>query len=284
MRVKATVHGAVSIVNAIATGKGATLGTSLKVEATVEASEGTGITIQSEESKNISSKLINKTIEKIISKKQLEKTKLDVILYSQVPTGYGLKSSSAISSSVALACAKIFRPNISDKKILLAGVNASIETKVSMTGAYDDACACYYGGFNVTDNYKKRIIHAEKAPENLTAVIFIPKSRKRGNVKKLRLLSSVFEQAWNLAKRSDYWNAMTLNGLATSAILNSNPRIISELLESGALAASISGNGPAIAAISKKESAARLKKVFDSYEGRVLTSRINNSKAKTHEL
>jgi len=41
--VKATVNGAISIVNAIATGKGATLGTSLKVEAVIENTPGTVI-------------------------------------------------------------------------------------------------------------------------------------------------------------------------------------------------------------------------------------------------
>ncbi len=284
MKVKATVHGAISIVNAIATGKGATLGTSLKVEALLESQKGKGITIYSEKNENISSKLINKTVEKIVPKKELERTKLWINLTSQVPTGYGLKSSSAISTSVALACSKIFNPSISDKKILLAGVEASIETRVSITGAYDDACACYYGGFNVTDNYKKKIIHSENAPNDLIAVIFIPRSRHRGNVRKLHLLRSIFEQAWNLAKRSEYWDAMTLNGLATSAILSSHPKILSELLDNGALAASISGNGPAIAAVSKKENITKMKNVFDSYDGNILTSKINNSKAEVHEL
>jgi len=42
-KAKATIHGAVSIVSAIANKKGATLGISLKVEAIVETSEGKGI-------------------------------------------------------------------------------------------------------------------------------------------------------------------------------------------------------------------------------------------------
>ena len=108
-KAKATIHGAVSIVSAIANKKGSTLGISLKVEAIVETSEGKGIIIQSE-NKNISSRLINKTIEKIIPKKDLEKNKITITLTSEIPTGYGLKSSSAISSAVALACAKIFKP------------------------------------------------------------------------------------------------------------------------------------------------------------------------------
>ena len=282
-KVKATIHGAVSLVSAIANKKGATLGISLKVEAIVETSEGKGIIIQSE-NKSLSSRLINKTIEKIVSKKDLEKNKIIITLTSEIPTGYGLKSSSAISSVVALACAKIFKPKWTDHQILLAGVQASIESKVSITGAYDDACSCYYGGFNVTDNGKRSRIQFEKVPTNLIAVIFIPKNRKRGNLKKLKILSAIFNNAWELAKEKKYWEAMTINGLATSSILNSEPKIIVDLIERGALGASVSGNGPSIAAIIKKENESNVKKIFAALEGSIIVSKINNKKAEVHEL
>jgi len=282
-KVKATFHGAVSLVSAIANKKGATLGISLKVEAIIETSEGKGITIQSE-NKSLSSRLINKTIEKIVSKRDLEKNKITITLTSEIPTGYGLKSSSAISSVVALACAKIFKPKLTDQQILLAGVDASIESKVSITGAYDDACSCYYGGFNVTENAKRNRIQFEKAPSNLIAVIFIPKNRKRGNLKKLKILSPIFNNAWELAKEKKYWESMTINGLATSSILNSDPKIIIDLIEKGALAASISGNGPSIAAIVKKENESNVKKIFGNLEGSIIVSKINNKKAEVHEL
>ena len=283
VKVKATVHGAVSIVSAIANKKGATLGIELKVEVTIETSEGKGIEIQSE-NRSLSSRLINKTIEKIVSKKYLEKNKMLITIDSEIPTGYGLKSSSAISSAIALACAKIFKPKLTDKQILVAGVNASIESKVSITGAYDDACSCYYGGFNVTDNGKRKRIHFERIPSNLIAVIFIPKNRKRGNLKKLKILSSIFNNAWELAKEKKYWESMTINGLATSAILNSDPKIIIDLIEKGALAASVSGNGPSIAAIVKKDNLSNVKKVFDALEGNIIVSKVNNKKAQVNGL
>ncbi len=282
-KAKATVHGAVSLVNAIANQKGATLGIELKVEATAETSPGKGISIQSE-NKSLSSRLINKTIEKIVSKKDLEQNKISITLDSEIPTGYGLKSSSAISSAIALACAKIFKPKLTDQQILLVGVEASIESKVSITGAYDDACSCYYGGFNVTDNARKKRIQFEKAPSNLIAVIFIPKNRKRGNLKKLKVLSSIFENAWELSKKANYWDAMIINGLATSTILNSDPKIITNLIEKGALGASVSGNGPSIAAITKKENETAIKKVFSTLEGSIIISKINNKKAEIHEM
>lgn len=282
-KVKAVVHGAVSLVNAIANKKGATLGIDLSVEAVLETSPGKGIIIQSK-NKTISSRLINKTVEKILTKKELDQNKIILSLESEIPTGYGLKSSSAISSAVALACAKIFRPKLTDHQILLAGVVASIESKVSITGAYDDACSCYFGGFNVTDNAKKKIVRSGKIPSNLKAIIFVPKNRKRGNVKNLKTLSSVFENAWKLAKNSNYWEAMIINGLATSTILNSDPKIITALLEKGAIAASVSGNGPAIAAIVKKENEQNVKKVFASLDGNIIVSKVNNQKAEVHDL
>jgi shikimate kinase len=282
-RAKATVHGAISLVNAIANQKGATLGIALKVEAIVETSPGKGITIQSK-NKSLSSRLINRTVEKVVSKKDLEKNKITITLDSEIPTGYGLKSSSAISSAVVLACTKIFKPKFTDQQILLAGVEASIESKVSITGAYDDACSCYYGGFNVTDNEKRKRIHFQKAPTNLIAVIFIPKNRKRGNLRNLKILSSIFDNAWELARKKRYWEAMIINGLATASILNSDSKIIITLIEKGALGASISGNGPAIAAITKKENEATMKKVFSALEGNIIISKISNKKAEVHEL
>ncbi len=70
---KATIHGAISIVNAIATGKGATLGISKKVNVEMETSHGNSIVIKIG-NKPMKSRLINKVIEKIVSKNELAKT------------------------------------------------------------------------------------------------------------------------------------------------------------------------------------------------------------------
>ncbi len=284
MIVKSEVHGAVSIVNAIATGNGATLGIDTFVKTRLEIKEGgTGIYITSD-NKTISSKLINKVIQNSIPKKQLEKTRLELDFQSNIPTGYGLKSSSAISTAVVMACSKAFKRKFTDKEILKIGVESSIQTKVSITGAYDDACACYYGGFNITNNYKRNLILRRIAPNNLQAIIFLPKSRKRGNLKKLKDFKPAFKKAWELAKNGDYWNASILNGIATSSILNSNPELIFKLIEKGAIGATISGNGPSIMAITKKGHNSNIKKEFSSLEGNIIISNINNKKAEVNEV
>lgn len=280
---KATVHGAVSLVNALATGRGATLGISLKVEATVRAWRGRGIEILSRD-KNLSSRLVNATIAAAVPKRDLERNRVSVALCSEIPTGYGLKSSSAISSAISLACARLFRPKYTDQQVLLAGVDASIRSKVSVTGAYDDACSCYYGGFNVTDNAKRRRVRFERAPQGLEAVIFIPRGRKRGNIKRLQTMSLAFRAAWDMADRRDYWAAMAVNGLAASAVLGSDPDIMSSMLDRGALGASVSGNGPAIAAVARRENVPQVRKALAALDGRIITSKVNNKKASVHDL
>ncbi len=234
----AKVFGAVSIVSAIATGKGATLGIDTFVEIKLVKKQGTGIHITSE-NKTISSRLINQIIKNMIPEKILDKNRLELDFRSNIPTGYGLKSSSAISSAVGLSCAKAFGKKINDEEILQLGAKTSIQTKVSITGAYDDACACHFGGFNVTDNLKMKLIHRELAPKDLQTIIFLPKSRKRGNLKKLKEFGNAFEKSWKLAENSDYWNAAILNGIATTSILNSEPKLIMSLMEKGAYCATI---------------------------------------------
>ena len=281
--VEAIVHGAVSIVSAIATGNGATLGIDTFVKTKLEIKHGTGIHITSD-NKTISSRLINKVIENVIPKRQLEKVRLELNFQSNIPTGYGLKSSSAISTAVSLVCSKAIKKELTDEEILKIGVESSLQTNVSITGAYDDACACYYGGFNVTNNYKRDLIFRGNAPSDLQAIIFLPKSRKRGNVKKLKNFKPAFEKAWELAKNHDYWNASILNGLATSSILNSNPELLFKLMKKGAISATISGNGPSIVAITKKGHSSNIKRELSSLEGKVIVSNINNKKAESYEV
>ena len=282
-QVVSKMYGAVSIVNAIAIGKGSTLGVDTFVETTLTKREGKGIHITSE-NKTISSRLINRLIENMIPKKILDNTKLELDFKSNIPTGYGLKSSSAISSAVILSCAKAFGKNMSDEEILKLGAKTSIQTKISITGAYDDACACHFGGFNVTDNLKMKLIRRELAPKELQAIIFLPKSRKRGNLRKLKEFKDAFEKSWEMAKNSDYWNAAILNGIATTSILNSEPDLIMKLIEKGALCATISGNGPSIMAITDKKNKSRVQREFSGLDGKIMISNINNKKAYVHEL
>ena len=276
-KVRAIVHGAISIVNAIATGKGSALGISLKVTAEVELQKGHGLRFITGRNGD---RLIKNIIQKTIPKETIESNMISIRVDSEIPIGYGLKSSSAVSNAIVLACSQIAREeDINDNTILELAALSSLEAKVSLTGAYDDATACYFGGFTVTDNYSRRLIRKERAPENLYAIIILPSSTTRGDVRKLRNLSDIFIDAFRFAESGQYWKAMKLNGVLASAALSSSYAPAMAAMEHGALSASISGNGPSIAAVGNEDAIEPIVGALSKYDGEIIVSKVNNEKA-----
>ena len=284
MIASATVHGAVSLVNAVAAGRGATVGVGLAVRADAELSGDAGrVEVAGggggSGGRSVSSRLVARTVERVAPAGALGGRGVRIRLDSQVPAGYGLKSSSATSSAVSLACARLFALDMGDEDVVQAGVDASLDAGVSITGAYDDACGCYYGGFAVTDNLARTMVRSEPAPAGLSAVIFVPRSRRRGSTDRLAESRGMFEEAWEMARSGDYWGAMTLNGRAAAPALGSDPGLVDRLLGAGALGASVSGNGPAVAAVARRTDTRAVAAAFGGLDGRVVTAPVSNKRA-----
>lgn len=280
-KARATMHGAISIVNAIATGNGSSLGISLKVTAEAELGKGRGVRFLTGKNED---RLVNNIVRYTMPKEMIESNLIIIRVKSEIPIGYGLKSSSAVSNAVALACSRLARDDIDDNTVLDAAVRASLDSKVSITGAYDDATACYFGGFTVTDNYSRKLLRREPAPDNLHAIIFLPRNTPRGDVRKLSGLSDLFTDAFRLAEAGEYWKAMKLNGVLASAALSSRYAPVMAALERGALAAGISGNGPSIAAVAYEDEVDDIKSALSKFEGRIIISKVNNQKASVEIL
>ncbi|MRN60645.1 MAG: shikimate kinase [Nitrosopumilales archaeon] len=278
-RVRATVHGAISIVNALATCSGCALGISLRVTAEADLRSGEGI-----RSQTVNDKLIRNIVYNTIPKEILAENSVYISVESEIPMGFGLKSSSAVSDAVALACSKLVKEDIEDYVVLDRAVLASLDAGVTITGAYDDSSACYFGGFVVTNNRTHEIIHHQEAPQNLSAIIFIPKGTRRGNMSKVDTMSNLFGEAFKFATAGEYWKAMNLNGMLLSTSLSAEYEPVLKAIQGGALAASISGNGPAIAAVSNKENMEDIKAAFAKFNGSVIVSKINNEKATAETL
>lgn len=275
IKVTSVVHGAISIVNAVATGLGSAVGISLEVKVEIVSRRGSGIIFQ----KGRGSPMIKKIIHNMLTSKYLNNNQLLININSEIPSGMGLKSSSAVSNAVALACNSLVNEAINDEFVLNSAIDASLYAKTTITGAFDDSTACYYGGFVTTDNYKRKIMKRESAPTDINAVIFLPNNKKRGDTSRLKLLSDIYLEAFQLAHSGQYWKAMTLNGVLTSSLLSNSYTITRMCLESGALAASISGNGPAIAAVAGEREMQKIKSVLSNLDGRVIVSKTNNQKA-----
>ena len=278
--VRSTMHGAISIVNAIATGKGSALGISLNVTAEIKVSDGQGIKYPSSKA----DKLINNILHYTIPEEIFDNNSISVRICSNIPSGWGLKSSSAVSNAVALACTKIATDEIDDHLVLESAVRASRDANVTVTGAYDDSTACYFGGFVITDNYLCKLIRRERVQDDLFAIIFLPSNNQRADINKLRMLSDLFSDAFKIAESGDYWKAMKMNGILTSAAFNASYEPLLSAIENGALSASISGNGPSVAAVCYKDNVESVKAAFSKFKGNILVSAVNNEKASVEKL
>jgi shikimate kinase len=277
IKVTSVVHGAISIVNAVATGFGSAMGISLEVKVEIVSKKGSGIIFQ----KGRGSPMIKKIIHDMLPLKYLNNNQLLININSEIPSGMGLKSSSAVSNAVALACNSLVNKDVNDEFVLNSAIDASLYAKTTITGAFDDSTACYYGGFVTTDNYKRKIMKREPTPTEIYVVIFLPNNKKRGDTSRLRLLSNIYLEAFQLANSGQYWKAMTLNGVLTSSLLSNSYTITRLCLDNGALAASISGNGPAVAAVACEGELQKINSVLSNLDGRVIVSKTNNQKAST---
>jgi len=278
--VRVTMHGAVSIVNAVATGHGSALGISLKVIANLSISPGKGVKLHSKQGENLLRLLVRRALPKTL----LSDHTVEVEIQSEIPVGFGLKSSSAVSSAVSLAIQKCLGQEVDDAKVLGQSADASIDAGVSLTGAFDDSSACYFGGFVVTDNFSRRLVRREPAPDDLSAIILLPARVSRGNLFNLYLAPEIFDLAFKMASDGDYWNAMKLNGMAVGALLGNDYAPVISAIREHALSAGISGNGPSVVAISESTQLQRLISSLSSFEGQVLISKVNNQKATVEDF
>ncbi|MEM2997754.1 MAG: shikimate kinase [Thermoproteota archaeon] len=277
---RARVHGAVSIVNAMANGLGAALGVGLRVEASCRLVDEPVFRIRSGGRFLKPGSLPEKVCRLILEDYGLKKG-CEVSIYSEIPARKGLKSSSAVSSAVALACLKEATGEAGLMEAAKYSVEASIQTGVSVTGAFDDASACLLGGIVVTDNFERRLIERRLVDDNLRIVILIPS----GGMLSGRVDTSLFKPveplmrlAHRLALNGDVWLAMTLNGLAVSTALGLDSEPALEALRNGAIAAGVSGKGPAVAAVVRPQDVERVCRALCRF-GRVVETGVCNENA-----
>ena len=148
-----------------------------------------------------------------------------------------------------------------------------------MTGAFDDACACYYGGVILTDNHYKKIIKRDMVNNDLAVVIYLPAGVARGEVPRLKIHKDLFNHAFRLALKGDYWKAMNLNGVLINSVLYNNYAPMINALENHCLGISHSGNGPAIAAILYKDNVENLMNSMEKFDGKIILAKVNNTKS-----
>ncbi len=164
--------GAGTIINAIATWKGAAFGIDLKTFAKVKLSESeAGISGSIEELPEGDASLIERCVELVLKMYGLELGGT-VRTRSEIPLAGGLKSSSAAANASVLATLRAIDKTLPPLEVVKLGVRAAKEVGVTITGAFDDACASFLGGVVITDNLNMELIRREELESKV--LIFAP--------------------------------------------------------------------------------------------------------------
>lgn len=278
----ACASGAGTIINAIATWKGAAFGIDLMTFAEVELSEGESrISGLIEEMPEGDARLIERCVEMTLERFGL-KMGGTVRTRSEIPLAGGLKSSSAAANASVLATLRAVDKSLPPLEIVKLGVKAAKEVGVTITGAFDDACASFFGGVVVTDNREMELLRREEIDSKV--LIFAPAKKAFSadtNVKRSRLIAPYVEIAYELALEGDYERAMTLNGFLYCGALGFDTEHMLRALECGVKGVSLSGTGPSYAALVRADQVKELRSAWEScgIEGRVIETSINNRDA-----
>ena len=277
----AIAHGAATIVNAIALGKGAAFGVDLWTKAEVKLTDEPHV-IEAEitSDPNESTALMEKTALRVLQRFNLDNSfGAKVKTWSNIPIAKGLKSSSAAANAVALAATAALSKTLDDLELVKLGVDAAFDAKVTVTGAFDDACASYFGGVVITDNLKREIVKQFPLTEDLLVLFHMPPEKAYtvdSNVNRLQTVKPLVEVAYKEALEGNVWEALTLNGLIYSSASGYNPSIAIDALAAGAIAAGLCGKGPAVTAVTPKDKIDSVKAALQKYEGEILQAHLQS--------
>jgi len=254
---KGVSHGAATIVNAIATGKGAAFGIDLKTWAEVTILDSPDVEVTIEGFTGEPTKLVENCFRAVVQRLLPgEELGAKIVTRSQIPVSRGLKSSSAAANAVIMATLDALEESIEPLYAIRLGTKCAIDAGVSVTGAFDDACAAWLGGAVVTDNRRNELLKREPMDPNLKAVIHVPsfQTRKSGlPLSRIAAVADLADIAFKMALNGDYLGAMKLNGLCYASALRVDQDIAFQALEMGARSAGLSGTGPATAILVDSE-------------------------------
>jgi shikimate kinase len=256
---EATAMGAISIVNAIACGKGGSLAVRLPTLAKVELIERRGGWRVFANGRPVTSSLGVKAVRNAIRMLGTEPARFSGTIQTttSVPIGVGLKTSSSSSVAIILAVLSAFgKKKYNADDVLRCSASSSLAAGVSLTGALDDAASCLMGGVNLADNSAKRVLSSSRAGHPMDVLIRVPREGSRralvqsGYVKRF---SRVAESIFSMGMEGRIWKAMTLNGLLYCSIYGYSPYDATQALAANALGAGLSGTGPAVGAVFEDE-------------------------------
>lgn len=272
-RGRATALGAATVLNAVANWKGSAFAVDLKTSAEVVLDDSPSV---SGDVPGIDDSLIVRSVELVLERFGVVAGGV-VSTTSEIPLARGLKSSSSAANAAVMATLDALGEDIDPLEATRIGVEAARAAGVTITGAFDDAAASMLGGVVVTDNKEMALLKREALESEV--LLLVPEEKifsRDTDVARSRLIAPIADLVFDLAMTGDYARAMTLNGLVYCTALKLSADPIFAALAAGAWGASLSGTGPAYAALAGDGDIDDVESAWLDLGGRVIRTEVNN--------
>ncbi len=240
---------AVTVVNALPCGKGSALAIDIPTQITVQTSRSDMVNASDRD-----------TILKFVNRYRDilgidDHYQIDV--RTEIPPGSGLKSSSSVTTGVALGISALSRPEMTLRECLVLSCQICRELGISFTGALDDATASTLGGLIYTDNELGEIIEIADVDDDILVLVLIFKDWKRPNNMRERYINmrrdvslrKMYEKIFNLSLK-DPVEASLINTMYIGILLRYDLSVVYKIkMIYKPMQVLISGNGPAVAVL-----------------------------------
>ena len=272
---RGSANGGVSVLHAAGLGKGCSIGIELSTEVSLVAGEAE---VSSDEH-GILDSVMGVWIESGYPRPDDTGWRVS----SEVPIGQGLKSSAALACAAAMALNEASWTALSDFDIVDIAVAAQRRAGCTITGSMDDAWAAISPGWKLVDpiqSSRDSVLLEGDIDEGLTVLIALRGSRlvevqsdSFSNQRK------IFERAMASLSSGSVLSAMSANGMAVAAATGDDEalRICNSVIARGAIAAGVSGSGPAIVIVCYEQGVEQLADFLTDSKMRVIHSRFIES-------
>ena len=267
-----TANGGISVLHAAGLGKGCSVGVDLQCE--VKLVKGTT-------SPSDDHGLLEAVMQVWIESDYPRFDEVGWEIDSKIPIGQGLKSSAAVSCAAFRALDQASWTGLGDYEIVDMAVEAQRRAGCTITGSMDDSWAAISGGWKLVDPSvpaRESILMEGDIEEELEVLIGLRGPRPiSADLIDFQSQIKLFERALASLSNGSMLSAISTNGMAVSTAMSDDEslRLCNSLIVRGALAAGISGSGPAVAAICHSDSEGVAEILEDSFE-QVIRTRFTN--------
>ncbi|MBP2250722.1 shikimate kinase [Halarchaeum solikamskense] len=272
-----------TVLNALATGRGAAFAIDRYTRADVELGGGGAVTGAVAGEPDADTRLVERCVELACETYGDGVRGGHVETSSEVSMAAGLKSSSAAANATVLAALDALgvADDVPREDAALLGVRAARDVGVTVTGAYDDASASMLGGLTVTDN-DRDVLLARDDPD-WDVLVWTPDERAfsaDADAERCARIAPLAAHVEELTFAGRYGLAMTINGFAFCGALDFPLAPLVEAMPA-VDGVSLSGTGPSYVAVGERSALEDLQDTWETKPGTTFRTTTQHDGART---